>query len=206
MILFLYLNCIETWLILPCIDHLFLLHVSRANWFQTKCCVLSFSVYRHFFICSLKIKTFQAWCSKMPSSLRGIINDNTETSGLWDMSFVPFRWVAGFCSHHAVDFTAFWLFANFLCLGCIVVLNVYLHRVSCLVRLTEDRLSACDERKKRNAPSRKRMSWKIPDLSDPVQACELGVILALSLMTLQRVPASLQVAENPEVYSLRSCR
>ena len=140
----------ETRLILPGIDHLFLLHVSRANWFQTKCCVLSFSVYRHFFICSLKIKTFQAWCSKMPSSLHGIINDNTETSSKkpWDMSFVLFRWVAGFRSHHAVDFTTFWLFGNFLCLGCIVVLNVHLHRASCLVHLTEDRLSACDERKK----------------------------------------------------------
>lgn len=113
---FFYLSCTGKLLILPCIYHLFLLHVSRPKWFQTKWYILSFYVYLHFLISSLKIKTFQAWWSKMPYSLHGVINENTETLNKkpWDMKVntFSFSW-RFFAVHSTVDLFAFWLFANF---------------------------------------------------------------------------------------------
>ena len=92
-ILLIQLDCIEKPVILPSIDHLFFLHVSRPSWFLTKEYIFSFSICLHFFISPLEIKTFQTWWSKMPYSLHSIANENTETLNKrpWALNYIPFH-------------------------------------------------------------------------------------------------------------------
>lgn len=125
-ILLIQLDCIEEPVILPSIDHLFFLHVSRPSWFLTKEYIFSFSIYLHFFISPIEIKTFQTWWSKMPYSWHSITNENTETLNKrpWAVNVYPFPFN---CSFFAVTVKFIYLLSGcykLFCLDCIMVLNI----------------------------------------------------------------------------------